>query len=82
MITKLQKWGNSQGIRISMDLLKEAHLNIGDEVEVKVSDEKIIIETLHKVRGKYDIHNLVKKIPGGYKSKETVWGKPTGKEAW
>lgn len=82
MITKLQKWGNSQGLRISMDLLKEAHLNIGDEVEVKVRDEKIIIETLHKVRGKYDIRKLVKKIPIGYKSKETEWGKPMGKEAW
>ena len=34
MITKVQKWGNSQGMRLSKSILANAAIEIGDEVEV------------------------------------------------
>jgi hypothetical protein len=33
MITKVQRWGNSQGLRLSRELLSNAVLNVGDAVE-------------------------------------------------
>jgi len=43
MLSQVSKWGNSQGIRISKKLLQSAHINLNDEVEVKVLDNKLII---------------------------------------
>ena len=31
MLTKIQKWGNSQGLRFTKALLEEAQINVGDE---------------------------------------------------
>jgi antitoxin component of MazEF toxin-antitoxin module len=36
MQTKIQKWVNSQGIRIPKNLLLSAHLNVGGEVEFQL----------------------------------------------
>ena len=35
-----------------------------------------------KVRGKYDLRELVSKMPPNYQAKELDWGKPKGKEVW
>jgi antitoxin MazE len=35
MTTKVQKWGNSNAIRIPKPIIKEAHLSENDQVEVK-----------------------------------------------
>jgi antitoxin MazE len=34
MVTKLQKWGNSQGLRLSKRVLEDAQLAPGDTVDV------------------------------------------------
>ena len=34
MLAKIQKWGNSQGLRISKNLLSDAQLDVGDEVDI------------------------------------------------
>ena len=39
MITKIKKWGNSQGLRLTKDILADAQLNVGDEVEVIIEAE-------------------------------------------
>jgi antitoxin MazE len=38
MITKVQKWGNSQGLRISKDILRDIEIKVGDPVDVAVRD--------------------------------------------
>ena len=35
----LKKWGNSVGVRIPSSLLKEAHLSIGEPLEIAVNDK-------------------------------------------
>jgi antitoxin MazE len=82
MHTKIQKWGNSQGIRFPKHILQETHINVGDELNVFVSNGKIIIEPLNNVKNKYNIKELVARIPKDYVSKELEWGKPVGKEEW
>jgi antitoxin MazE len=82
MVTKVQKWGNSQGLRVTKDLLDEARIDVGDEVKVSVRGGRIIVEPLTKLRGRYKLQELVAKIPRGYRAEEVDWGSPIGKEAW
>lgn len=82
MLTKIQKWGNSQGLRFSKALLEEAHIHVGDEVQISVEDGKIVVEPAHKRRGKYTIEALVAQMPETYEVEEVDWDAPVGKEAW
>lgn len=82
MITKVQKWGNSQGLRFPKTILEEAQIGVGDEVNVTVQDGKIIVETVNKPRNTYDLKELVSKIPKDYRAEEIDWGRPVGKEEW
>lgn len=82
MLTKLQKWGNSQGLRLNKALLAEAHLNVGDEVKVSVEKGRILIEPTSKIRGRYDLKMLIVQMPKTYQPEELDWGQPTGKEEW
>ena len=82
MLTKVQKWGNSQGLRITKIILQEAQIDIGDEVNVSVQKGRIIVEPVTKVRGRYNLKELVSKMPKDYQSKELDWGSPKGKETW
>ena len=43
MEAKLQRWGNSDGIRIPSKLLKLLNLKTNDKVDLDYNDEKIII---------------------------------------
>jgi len=78
----VQKWGNSQGIRIPKNLLKNSQIQIGEEVEISVKDGKIIVEPTHKIQGKYHINDLVSQMPDDYKVEEENWGMVSGKEDW
>ena len=82
MLSKVQKWGNSQGLRLTKALLQEVQINVGDEVNVSVQEGRIIIEPVTKVRGKYDLKELVSKMPQEYHVEELDWGEPSGKEVW
>ena len=82
MVTKIQKWGNSQGLRISRQLLERAHLAVGDEVDVEVRDGAIVVAPVQQVRGKHSLEVLVRRIPKGYEPNGEEWGGPLGKEVW
>jgi antitoxin MazE len=82
MVTRVQKWGNSQGLRLSRQLLEEAEIAVGDEVNVAVQDGAIVVAPVKRRRGKHDLRELVKRIPKGHKGEELDWGGPVGKEVW
>jgi antitoxin MazE len=82
MLAKVQKWGNSQGLRFPKTILEEAQVKVGDEVRVSVRGRKIIIEPVEKVRSKYDLKELVARMPKNYRVEEVEWGAPVGKEEW
>ena len=82
MLTRIQKWGNSQGLRFTKALLEEAQINVGDEVQVSVHKGRIVVEPVTKVRGRYDLEALVSKMPKGYRAEELDWGPPVGREVW
>ena len=82
MITRVQKWGNSQGLRLSKELLFDAAIDVGDEVEVAVRDGSIVVTPAHRVRGALDLAALVREIPADYGHDEVDWGMPSGREVW
>ncbi|MEN8217796.1 MAG: DUF433 domain-containing protein [Pseudomonadota bacterium] len=44
MLAVIQKWGESQGLHFTENILDKAHLSIGDEVEVSVQERQIIVK--------------------------------------
>ena len=82
MITRIQKWGNSQGLRLGKRVLEDACISVGDDVDVAVRDGMIVIAPARRIRGRVSLQELVLRIPENYQSKETDWGKPLGKEVW
>lgn len=82
MLAKVQKWGNSQGLRLSRRVLEDVQISVGEEVDVVVRDGTIVVAPVKRVRGRYSLRRLVARIPKEYRAKELDWGKPVGKEAW
>ena len=82
MITRIQKWGNSQGLRVARQVLEDACIAVGDDVDVVARDGMIVITPARRIRGKVSLQELVSRIPKNYRSEEMDWGKPPGKEVW
>jgi mRNA interferase MazF len=82
MVTKVQKWGNSQGLRLAKQVLEEARISVGDSVDVTTRDGVILIAPVRRVRGKQSLQKLLSCIPTNYKAREVDWGKPIGREVW
>jgi antitoxin MazE len=82
MVTKIQKWGNSQGLRLARQVLEDAQISIGDEVDVTARDGMIVIAPARRIRGKCSLQELISRIPKNYKPGEVDWGEPVGREVW
>ena len=82
MVTRVQKWGNSQGLRLAKQVLEDAHISVGDDVDVTVRDGAITIAPIKRVRGKRSLRELVSRIPKDYEAGEVDWGNAIGREVW
>lgn len=81
MTVKIQKWGNSSGIRIPKTILEDALIQLNDEVDIIAEDNKIIIKKV-KTRRHITLAERFKGYSGEYKCEEADWGKPVGNEVW
>jgi len=81
MTVIISKWGNSQGLRFPKDIMRDLDLSVGDKVKIFTENNKVIIEPIVKNQKKYDINDLVKKIPDNYKPHEE-FNKKIGIEEW
>ena len=79
---KVQKWGNSQGLRFPKDVLEQARIGIGDEVEISVENRAIVVRARRRAGQKHKLEKLVAKMPKQYKPVEEDWGDAAGKETW
>ena len=80
MQSKISKWGNSQGLRLSKDLLALASIEVGDDVDIEVSEHRISIVKVR--RNRFDLADLVSRIPANYQPEEVDTGPPVGREEW
>ena len=81
MNTKIQKWGNSLAIRIPQSFAKSVELNEGNEVSLKLVNNKIIVEKEIKEK-KYSLSSLLSKISKENIHREIDSGLSVGKEIW
>jgi len=82
MVTRIQRWGNSQGLRLAKQVLEDACISVGDDVDVTARDGMIVIAPVRRVRGKQSLQELVSRIPKNYETREIDWGEPVGREVW
>jgi len=82
MRATIQKWGNSQGVRINKEILEQSRLSVGEKVEVVAGEGHVIIRPAPPVKKQYKLEELVARIPKGYKASEEDLGEPVGKEEW
>lgn len=80
MEAKLQKWGNSDGLRIPSNFLKALNLKTNDIVELKQVEDKIIITKSN--RKKIDLEERFKNYKGKNLSKDFIWDDARGNEIW
>lgn len=79
MTTTIQKWGNSQGIRIPKFLLDAVRWSDSEQLVLTAVDDKIIIE---KAAQRKNIMELFADFDGEYSPVEVDWGEPVGEEIW
>jgi len=80
MTTKLQKWGNSLGVRLPKTEIKKAGLREGKSVSVRAFKGGIFIKSV-PVK-KMTLSELVSKINPRNKHEEIDWGVLKGSEIW
>jgi antitoxin MazE len=78
MLAKVQPWGNSQGLRLSKQLLEQANIAVGEDIEIVAKKGQIIL----KKTKKFDLAEMVSRMPKDYQVQEESFGKPVGKEVW
>lgn len=78
----VQKWGNSQGIRIPKHVMASLHWQQGEKITMSVEGKKLLIEQAPISRHK-NIKELFKDFnQENYTPSEIDWGKPVGEELW
>lgn len=80
MEVRLQKWGNSDGIRIPSSILKSLNIKTNDILNIEQQDDKIVI-TISK-RKKISLAERFEEYNGINLAKEFSWDESVGKEVW
>ena len=83
MFTTIQKWGNSQAVRLPKAILESVALEENDKVEITSDNDTIIIRKAPRKRiAKVSLEERFANYTGDYKCEEYDWGPPVGKEVW
>lgn len=80
-VLKIQKWGNSQGIRISKKILEMLDLKINDSILIEEGEGCLKISKAKNEKRK-TIKELFADYDGNYEKQEIDWGETVGKEIW
>ncbi|MCL2486393.1 MAG: AbrB/MazE/SpoVT family DNA-binding domain-containing protein [Oscillospiraceae bacterium] len=94
MLTTIQKWGNSQGVRLPKTVLDVLLLQENDHVEVLTENDAIVIrKAARRRRAKKSLEERLEEFYQKpiaeileddtlYNPTEYDWGKPVGREVW
>ena len=80
MQTKIQKWGNSLGLRIPRSFAAEAQVEEGSTVDLAVENGSLLVRPLRA--RKYVLSELLKRVSRRNLHGEVPTGEPAGREAW
>ena len=77
MQSRIQKWGNSLGVRIPLSLAEKTGLKEGVPVDLQADDDALVIR-----RKQYSLEQLLAQVSTDNTHKEIETGHPVGREAW
>jgi antitoxin MazE len=80
MLSKVQRWGNSLGLRIPRAFANEVNVSAGSRVEISVEGGALVARPVK--RRKFTLAALMVKVRPGNLHGETPSGAPVGREAW
>ncbi len=80
MTAQVKTWGNSQGIRLSKELLDLAGIKLNDLLNIELLDGNIVLKKAYK-------HKTLEERAEEYGGKlgpydDFDWGEPVGRERW
>ena len=78
MEAKIQKWGNSLGIRIPMNVIRGLSLRNGSKVDIVEESDRLIIRPIEKPA----LDDLLNAISEDNLHSEIDFGKAEGNEIW
>jgi antitoxin MazE len=78
MTTKIQKWGNSLGIRLPKALIESTAFSLGSEVEVEKKGSEIILKVIKDK--KPTLKEMLKGMTKANFEPLVDWGPPVGRE--
>ena len=76
MEAKIQKWGNSLGIRIPMNIIRDLALENGSTVDIEEIEDQIVIKP------KKNLEDLLTYITADNLHHEIDFGMSEGNESW
>lgn len=71
------KWGNSQGVRLTSDILRQAQLQVADPVRIFHEKGRIVIEA---VTPKVSLKQLLAQMPDNDRIGLVDYGESVGRE--
>ena len=80
MIAKIQKWGNSLGLRIPKGIAEDAHVVEGARVDLKVENGRLVVAPVRK--GRYRLDDLLDRVTPENVHAEVETGRAVGREVW
>ena len=86
--TNVRRWGNSQGIRLTKEIMSQMNLQENDSIGINIIDGKMTVEKINKPK----YLNLAERLETFYKrpideiyvesTQEVDVGDPKGNEMW
>jgi len=80
MHSKIQKWGNSLGLRIPRTLAAEAQIEEGSSVDLSVKNGTLLVRSVQPRR--YVLRELLKGVTSRNLHHEVPTGEAVGREIW
>lgn len=78
--TKIQRWGNSLGLRIPRSFAEEAGVGAGSEVDLSVQDGDLVVKPVR--RRTYQLKELLRQVTAKNLHGEVETGGAVGREVW
>ena len=79
MKTKIQKWGNSLGVRLPKSITEQKALRAGLGVSVELKNNQIVIEA---VEPELSLESMLAEVNEHNLHSETEWSDAKGNEIW
>ena len=80
MVIRIQKWGNSLGLRIPSSFAKDAGIGEGCAVDISLDGKRLVIQAVGPSR--YKLDDLISGIRKDNLHDEIPTGDRVGREAW